>query len=287
MGYQKYLTSKDETNAIVQTLVLETIEKLHIDSTEIRRELREKYSFLPFSDRVWDMYFLNTFSLAHVKRKDGRPYATHPTRMALLAYLYLDSQSAEEIAVPALLHDYLEETDGISKASVQKMKGMLEAEPLAVKSAILLSEPMIDYEQLGPHPLHPYLKRVSYVLQARNAFRKLPIRELANVSLIDKIDNLHDLGYLDQNHTAERRNEKLSQRVAFFILVLREIGPFADAIFREVLEQAIQSYMSRYDLTSYCTKEVAKLDGLITKFEREIGLMTESYHRQLDVDSNI
>src|SRR5438067_1043027 len=63
---------------------------------------------IQYPPRVWAAWLGNTARLRGVKRIDRAPYATHPTRMALVCLAVL-GDGGVDAAVAAILHDYLEE----------------------------------------------------------------------------------------------------------------------------------------------------------------------------------
>lgn len=283
MQYEEWVAQRQAADSLVERMVVETESSCSLTSDVGRREIMERYAALPFSPRVWAVYFANTLRLAGVKRIDRRPYATHPTRMALSCYWLASPTVAEDVAVAALLHDYLEESGGITAGSFAQLRRLLPSEPLATLAAVVLSEPEIPYERLGRASELSIIRRVAYVVQALDVLQGGAPESLANAALVDKLDNLHDLGYLDREQDAERRIKKLAQRVAFFSLVLEQLGAFSAAVFRETLRVAIEARTRALGLSQAKDRELAILRDRFASSQTEIRRMTGEYHRRIGI----
>lgn len=284
MIYEDWVKHRRSAEQIIESLVLQAEEAMVGDSSLInaaKSAVVAQFSALPFSQRVWEVFFVNTGTLAGVKRIDKRPYATHPTRMALSCYWLANHQLAEDSAVPALLHDYLEESGGISRASIAALNARLPSEPLAIPAAVLLSEPDISYEILGSSDEESKLKRVAYAIQARDALQKgFPVA-FANASIVDKLDNLHDLGYLDKESVPEKRSRKIAQRIAFFQLTLQLIGPQASPKFQRMLADAIKFRTQEFNLETLLCEELDALKNIQKRCETTIQNMIGLYHKSI------
>lgn len=205
--------------------------------------LRAQHADFRFSDRVWDAYVGNAAKLKGVKRIDRKPYATHPTRMALTCQWVLprSGDRADDAAVIALLHDYLEEGDGMTPGGVEAMRRRFPREPDAVVAAVLLSEPVIPYEELGPAHELGFWRRAAYLRQALDALAAGCPGTFADAALADKLDNMHDLSYIERNPklSGERRHAKLADRLGYFALVEELLRPHATEALAALVREAV------------------------------------------------
>jgi hypothetical protein len=284
MSYQEWIKNRDSSEQHVEDLVRLTEVIAQVSGTEVstaKSEVLVKFDWLPFSPRVWQVYFANTLALAGVKRIDKRPYATHPTRMALSCYWLAPRDLAEDSAVPALLHDYLEESGGISAASIAALKNILPHESLAVPAAVYLSEPDIAYNTLGSEEEESKLKRVAYLIQASDALKKGYPPALVNASIVDKLDNLHDLGYLNNVSDLEKRLRKIAQRIAFFQQTLEHIGPFASASFQTMLKTAIVARTQEFGVEKLLQEELSSLTEHTDRSKETIKNMVGAFHKRI------
>ena len=284
MTYQEWLKKRNSAEQTIESLVVLTeslVPSSHTNTSSDTAAIIQQFKELPFSRRVWQVFFVNTFTLAGVKRIDKRPYATHPTRMALSCYWLAPKDLAEDSAVPALLHDYLEESGGISKVSVAALKKLLPNEPLAVPAAVFLSEPDIPYERLGSEDEESKLKRVAYIIQARDALAQGFPPALANASLVDKLDNLHDLGYLDKETDPDKKLRKIAQRIAFFQQTLEQIGPFASPNFQSMLSNAIVARTHEFGLKTLLQEELDSLSKLTARSNDAVRSMVTEFHKRI------
>jgi hypothetical protein len=204
--------------------------------------------------------------------------------MALSCYSLAKGAMADDSAAPALLHDYLEESGGISLESIALLRKRLPNEPLAVPAAVFLSEPLIAYEKLGSPDDRSKLKRVAYIIQARDALRRGFPQALANASVVDKLDNLHDLGYLDKETSPLKKSLKTAQRIAFFKLTLLEIGPHASPKFSSVLADAIIARAREFKIETLVSAELESLVSMMEQTESAIEDMIVHYHKNIEPD---
>jgi len=243
----------------------------------------------PFSARVWDVWIGNTRKMRGVKRIDLLPYATHPTRMALFCYWILEDEGSarDDAAVLALLHDYLEEGGGIRPETIAAMRDVFPEEPRGVLAAIVLSEPDIAYDRLGSEAQRSFWMRVAYLIQAVDAMAHLRDPTFANAALADKLDNLHDFGYIEHNPklSPARRSHKLAQRLAYFAVVGEALRPWASTPMYLMLKAATSARAEALkvpaDLVAVerATLEAARRDHgerileMIREYQRVIGLV--------------
>jgi (p)ppGpp synthase/HD superfamily hydrolase len=241
-----------------------------------------------FSDRVWDAWLGNTAKLRGVKRIDAAPYATHPTRMALLCHWLLPEEGGErdDSEVIAILHDYLEEGDGFTPEAIAAMRRRFPREPAAAVAAVVLSEPQIDYDTLGPARELSSWRRVAYVVQAEDAVQRFGGRAFANAALVDKLDNLHDLGYIVGNRSLAPavKAAKLAARLGYVHFVgealADEAHPELLAAVREATAALLQEYgvtvaevvAERDDLERRRQERQTQIQGMVREYHRSLGL---------------
>lgn len=240
---------------------------------------------LPFTKRVWDVFHGNVLKLRGVQRIDKHPYATHPTRMALLCLWGLAGEAgAEDAAVLALLHDYLEEGDGMTPDAVAAMRRRFPAEPDAAIAAVVLSEPFIDYLSLGPESETAQWRRVAYVAQAVDALETGLPASFADAALADKLDNLHDLGYLEQRPAGAKRAVSLAQRVAFFTLVEQELGPRATPAMRRLLADGLAARIEELQIAREVEAELADLRDRLEGQRSVLRRLIRRYHGEIKLE---
>lgn len=286
LNYQEFRRRWDAVRSSVLLLVEHTEARLKTPTEELNAAtLARDFPDIPFTERIWNAWLANTKKLQGVRRRDRFPYATHPTRMALICcWLFDDQIIKENSAVLAITHDYLEEGDGISLEGVAAMQKIFPNEADACLAAIVLSEPMIDYNALGDASEFPFWRRVAYLLQTEAAIRALGNQIFANACLADKIDNLHDLSYIanDSRLTPETRSVKLNHRLGYFLFVEEAIGPLAAKELQSILAAGIQSKSTEFGLDlADAHKESQKL-AIRTKAKApQIIEMTRAYQANL------
>ena len=242
-------------------------------------DLGRSYPDIGFSPRIWGVYLATAERLRGVKRIDGRPYTTHPTRMALSSQWVLAGSAAEDAGVAALLHDYLEEGGGINREGLDALRRRLPAE--RVDAAVLLSEPEIAYERLGRASELSLLRRVAYVVQVEDALANGAPRAFADAALLDKLDNLHDLGYLTRELYPERRARKLAQRAAFFKLTGEQVGAYATPTVREILESGLAAKIDEYGIGDEALAQHVVLKQSLETHREAIRRMIAGFHAQV------
>ncbi len=242
MDYQEFRAKWDAARGPVLDLVRRVEDRLTAKEVLGEAALVSEFPHFPFSPRIWRVWLGNTAKLQGVKRLDRFPYATHPTRMALICCWLIDEDKVrEDSGVLAIVHDYLEEGDGLTKDGIDAMRRQFPEEAAALVAGVVLSEPIVDYASLGRSTELSFWRRVAYVLQAKDAIEQLGDQAFANAALADKLDNLHDLDYiaLDPRMTPEKRAMKLAHRLGYFRFVARELGAFAAPALRSMLERGI------------------------------------------------
>jgi hypothetical protein len=223
------------------------------------QSLAPQYNWTP---AIWSAFLQNARKLSKVRRIRGGPYAVHPTRMALMATHLLGRQKSkihslldectEMTTILCLVHDYLEEGGGISRSSFDLFKNELPQQPLAWYGAVALSEPPLDYASIDPN--HPFVVRdAAYLLQLAMILRSLPDtsarRSLANASLLDKLDNLHDFDYITRIHDEERRNQKLARKIAYYSAALSLARTTASPHISGLMQYAISTRTKSFGLS--------------------------------------
>ena len=286
MDYQEFREHWDGVRSSVLSLVEQVEVGLKLPTQELSADtLTRDFPKIPFTKRIWTAWLSNTTRMQGVRRRDRFPYATHPTRMALICcWLLKDQKIKEDSAILAITHDYLEEGDGLSKAGLAKMRNTFPAEPDGCLAAVILSEPIINYDALGDASEFPFWRRVAYVVQAKAALRSLGNQNFANACLADKIDNLHDLSYIanDPRLTPEKKSIKLNHRLGYFIFVEEAIGTLAAKEIQTILAAGIQSKITEFNLNVADVRREA--DGLLARLEEKgtyIAEMTRAYQATL------
>lgn len=116
-------------------------------------------------------------------RKSGEPYILHPARVALLA---AEAGKDVETVIIALLHDVIEDTE-LTKEAVREQYGEWLAEVVDGLTKVVSGE---RAEPSGrPVPLGTYRKLIHSTIK--------DLRTL-QVKILDRLDNMRDLGYLSR-----------------------------------------------------------------------------------------
>jgi hypothetical protein len=245
----------------------------------------------------------NARKLAGVRRIKGAAYATHPTLAALYAdWLVDDGAERVDAAVVALLHDYLEEGDGVTRAGYQAMLAEFSDEPLACLGAVVLCEPPLDFAihvsgEAVRDQAAAILRDVAYAVQAEAACVAAACgggglgaeagRVLATASLCDKLDNLHDLGYIHANVrlASAERIARLARKLGYYAFMRRRLGTIADPAVDAMLGEALDAVgrelgVPRSDVDGATAKlesvhagRAAELTALIMACHAEIGVV--------------
>lgn len=235
------------------------------------------------SPRVWRAFIANVRKLRGVKRIDGQPYATHPTRMALTIAAALPERDAmrESSIVYALLHDYLEEGEGVAPQGIELMQQEVEGEWGGVLAAVVLSEPIIPFDSMMPR----FGREVAYVAQLQSVLpRMVYAAPFANASLVDKLDNLHDLGYITQrkNMSLERKRERLAIKLAYFQFVLDTAGLYASPVLQALLGEALEARATAFELSEGdIAAPLGEMRRLLDQHRAELGTRIRAFHRAL------
>lgn len=239
----------------------------------------------PFSSFLWGAYCQNTYKLLGVRRITGTPYATHPTRMAIMTLAVLKASPArEKSALFTIFHDYLEEGDGRTAEGVANFYREYPGQPEAVFCAVVLSEPEIDYEVFSER--RKTMQNVAYVAQLRVWLPRLD-ESYANASLADKLDNIHDLTYITQNprYTPEKKMGRLIEKFGYFLFVLTAIGSLADPLLQQLLEEAIWRVSARHHIEPTVVRaESARLERLLASHATQLQDMIVGYHRRIGLE---
>jgi hypothetical protein len=243
--------------------------------------LAPQYNWTP---AIWSAFLQNARKLSKVRRIRGGPYAVHPTRMALMATHLLGrhgpkihsqlDRCTEMTTILCLVHDYLEEGGGISQSSFDLFKNELPQQPLAWYGAVALSEPPLDYKSIDPH--HPFVVRdAAYLLQLAMILRSLPDTyarsSLANASLLDKLDNLHDFDYITRIRDEERRNQKLARKIAYYSAALSDAKTAASPHISGLMQHAISARTKSFGLSEdSISRANSRLDEIRKRYAQTI-----------------
>jgi hypothetical protein len=241
-----------------------------------------------FDPQTWQVFWLNTKRMMSVLRKTGEPYATHPTRMAMLALSILgQNESGQQSARICLLHDYLEEGDGVSRESIYRLGEDLGSKYGSARSgAALLTEPVIDYKRF-PRPRR-WMEQVAYVLQVRIAADRLT-PEHYNSIYLDKVDNGHDWRYITENESLseERRRVRLMQKLGYFSFVAEA---FADKVelrilhlLRETIDQSAREFAVTKDEIRFVKESY---ENTLVEHRDVLEKAIEAYWSEIGIDEN-
>ena len=159
-------------------------------------------------------------------RQNGDPYYVHPLSVSqkLVDNPPVDEKSLQEGVIGSLLHDYLEEGDGVSAESVSKLKRTFSPfSPEMAEDLALLTEPnfiedgkkerpelpsAIDYDALKNKfgKTRKTLETVLFCLMLR--YSKL----LQMVVPLDKIDNVSDCEIVQNNKSSGAKTPEEASR---------------------------------------------------------------------------
>lgn len=280
MKYSEFVTWLDTLRPSVLELV--SMSEAQLLKGQAIQDLPRHTQF-PFSDKLWRAYNQNTAKLLGVKRITGTPYATHPTRMALMAIqLIADGHQKELSAFYTIFHDYLEEGDGRTVEGVAKFRQEFPNCVDAVQCAIYLSEPQIDYGQFPER--QKVLENVAYVRQLAMVWPQLKESAFINASLIDKLDNIHDLDYITCNPTysPERKNQRLLEKFGYFYFVYATLGQYADPYLGSMLHEAVRTIAASYGFRWEQVEERHQyLRRLYDQYAKDMQRMIREYHQAL------
>lgn len=232
---------------------------------------------------IWQALVQNAYKLRGVKRIMGAPYATHPTQMAVMALKVIGMNDLGiKTALCCVFHDYLEEGDGRCELGVKRFFAEYQGPELAVLSAVILSEPEIIYAALEGE--RKDLEDVAYIIQLLKAKNHQFFSTLVNASLLDKLDNLHNLEYITQQgrHDPIVKRYKLVKKLACFTFVLQHLGGFADQKLSWLLGEALETVrvennipelaidLAHIQLQECFTVQKFKLDQMIQEYHNAI-----------------
>ena len=268
--------------------VAELIERIDIVFAASHRgpavaELASSFPHIPFGPRAWHACVANATKLHGVRRFGGDSYATHPTRVALICDWLLSKEPflRDTACVAALLHDYLEEGDGLTAAGLQALASLLPSERTAVRGAVLLSEPLIDFAGLGPADAFYRLRVVAYVVQVKAACASEADRSLICATLADQLDNMHDLDYIaaDPGLADEKKVNKRCQSLAYGLYVALSLQEHAPPHFVRLLRDATDARAVELGLRMTAVEQRARQ---LAEMERDLFLpmavQIERYH---------
>lgn len=280
MTYDEFFTRLEALRPKVLDMVRATESALRAGVKPEAISFPEDGTFTPL---LWRAYCQNAYKLLGVKRITGTPYATHPTRMALMTMAVLaETAHWEKSALFTIFHDYLEEGDGRTAEGVHNFQREYPGRPDAVFCAVVLSEPQIDYEVFAER--RKTMQNVAYVAQLVEWLPRLKDPSYANASLADKLDNIHDLAYITANarYTPEKMAQRLLEKFGYFLFVLTAIGPMADSQLQQLLEEAIWRISARHRFAETAVRaESAHLERLLAAHGAQLKSMIAAYHSRL------
>ncbi len=255
-------------------------------SASKRELIQSEYKHLPFNDKVWQAFWVNTTGLRGVLRKTGGPYSTHPTEAALIGYYVLgpiDKEIAHSTAAICLLHDYLEEGEGFSAQSFKRLKKSVTLSVDSARGAVILSEPDIDYS-MYEYPTR-IMEYIAYIEQIKCVSSKLNICFFNSVFL-DKIHNGHHWAYIVKNSsmTKEQKSKKLTLKLAYYQYVVDQIGEHADPKFVGIVRDLIQHYSGEFGIAQPLMDQgLKKLNDISTKHKSQLKPQIHRYHELIGV----
>lgn len=291
MDYQKFLARWHFISAATKKVVADTERELARCGDPL---LIAKNPALPFTELEWQAFALNTAKLVGVKRLRGGPYASHPTRMAYFMAELLGEHSPDrtDSVIYCLFHDYLEEGDGRNKPALKAFGEAFGTRIDAVQAAVLLSEPQIDYRDIiedSVVPIKPkHLEVISYIVQIEQALAQNKARALVNTSIMDKIDNLHDLAYIleDSKLTDERKIARLAEKMAIVSCVSYHLAPSCDPGLLAILNATLADKKQELSLPEAQIDAVAAtLDGLYSRYHNTLWEKIRGYHQKIGLHS--
>lgn len=276
---QKFIT-KIEPEVLEAVEVASSIRSASMKAS-FQEGLQKKF---PFDKATWQAFWENAIRMKTVVRKTGIPYATHPTKMALILYFVLGkSDQTHKAAQVALLHDYLEEGDGFTPETFDAANQKVDLCPEACLGAVLLSEPMIDYDVFkAPNRIMQHIAYTKQILLNKN---KLKTHHF-NAVMADKIDNGHDWEYITgrDDLSEESKRTRLAVRLGYMKFILINIGCLADARLADLLNQTIAYYAKYF---SFKQEEldvvVHRLENLIQSNGTELRSQIEEYHNRMKI----
>jgi (p)ppGpp synthase/HD superfamily hydrolase len=159
-------------------------------------------------------------------RKNGDPYYVHPQSVSqkLVDYPPMDEKSLQEGVIGSLLHDYLEEGEGVSVETIAKLKRLFSGfSPEMAEDLALLTEPnfiengkmerpelrfAINYDELKNKfgKSRKTLETVIFSLMLRSS------KLLQMVVPVDKLDNISDCEIVQKNKTSGAKTPEDASR---------------------------------------------------------------------------
>jgi hypothetical protein len=227
---------------------------------------------------------MNIEKTGHRFRKGGLSHPDHPARLAVLLNHVLRfrwmTSNLQQAMEEALAHDALEEGDGLSIGSIAKLMADYGSIPHAIRSAIVLTEPELDYKNYDPvYENYHKIEKIAVTLQTEMwTQRNLAIaKPTVAAFLADKLVNLFDDGYLASDLLAEERLRKLVLQISAIwyahdrlTLVIKEIGDHSGGLesLHTLLLLSIHYKMAKF-----------LVDPLMVEEEKEKLFLLEEQHR--------
>lgn len=223
-------------------------------------------------------------------RKDGSPYYLHAQQASrrFLEFAPEDPVVVKEGVIGALLHDYLEEGDGASPASIAELRASFGSQGEEFPEELaLLTEPYyiedgeaqnpdygIDYDALKEKTGkgRKELETVIFGLMMENS------RVMQLVVPVDKLDNVGDCDIVQRKKTAKKIPDAASPeyRAALIGNLAKTIGTYlyyANRVNRPETQQ------SRVALEKAVAEKVASLRAEFPELEQEVQKVVQKFEK--------
>ena len=202
-------------------------------------------------------------------RKDGSPYYTHPQSVSqrLAAFAPADREALRDGMIGSLLHDYLEEGDGVSVESIRGLEAAFPENKNLAQELVLLTEPnfiekgakerpdlpqAVDYDALKAETGYgrKTLEIIAFALMMRES------RVMQLVVPVDKLDNVGDCDVVVKKKIAkdipdknspefhEQAAKRTAETLTKFSLYARMCELPEAAATRQALESAVKAKIS-------------------------------------------
>lgn len=200
------------------------------------------------------------------QRKDGSPYYMHPLTVSqkLLSHGPQDAQAMKAGIVGALLHDYLEEGDGVSPDTLHYLQEALSELPSDTREQLVfLTEPnyrengktqrpnsaaFIDYDELtektgkGRKDLEPIIQGL-LLSQSELMQMVVPVDKLDNVGDCDVVQRkkaLKDVGSTDHTDFKKTFTKHLAKTLGTYLFYALNCTSEQGASAKRTLEAAVE-----------------------------------------------
>lgn len=228
--------------------------------------------------------------LKPAKRRTGIPYVTHPIQITfILKWLLQDQAQLRKSAIFGLLHDYLEEGDGVNPSGIQQMRKALPTLNKELAAAVLLSEPEINLKEIEPSLVdardRKMIRDTSYIVHVHSTAKMEDSRAFANCCIADKIDNSLDLDYVFGSALFETQMDKVAKftnKLAYFKAIEEIVGPRADAKLLRIFSALCSELTKKYALSQEAINgEHQKFMTLFSKHRAKMVQLIDESHQAL------